>query len=237
LVKDTNEAVMRARTTRLAPGGAGAEVPGFIDHGLIERWLSASRAEPVRLRETVAKAREARGIDPAEAAALITSDDPELWEEVFDAARAVKEDIYGRRLVLFAPLYISNHCVNNCRYCGYRVSNRDLPRRRLTRDEIREEVAALEAMGHKRLALEAGEHPEQCSIDYVVEAIRTIYNTSTDEGRGSIRRVNVNIAATTVAEYRLLKEAEIGTYILFQETYHHPTYTRMHPSGPKSDYL
>jgi len=210
---------------------------GFIDHEAITGWLEAPPPERGRLREILDRAREARGLEPDEVAALVASDDPDLWAEVFTAAREVKEAIYGRRLVLFAPLYISNHCVNDCRYCGYRVSNRTLPRRKLTPDEIREEVLVLEAMGHKRLALETGEHPTECPTTYVVEAIQTIYETSSRDGRGEIRRVNVNVAATTVEDYRLLREVGIGTYVLFQETYHRPTYEVMHPSGPKSDYL
>ena len=136
-------------------------------------------------------------------------------------------------MVLFAPLYISNYCINNCVYCGYRRDNK-FDRRRLALDELREEVKILESLGHKRLALEAGEDPMNCSMEYILEAIRTIYDVK--EANGSIRRINVNIAATTVENYRRLKEAGIGTYILFQETYHRETYRQMHPSGPKADY-
>ena len=207
----------------------------FIDENKINSLLEEARTAPREMaREIITKGAEAKGLSPYEAAVLLHVEDPDTLELMYDTAYRVKEGIYGRRLVLFAPLYISNYCTNNCRYCGYRRDNGELNRRRLTMDEIREEVVALEAMGHKRLAVEAGEHPRECPIDYVLEAIRTIYEVK--DKNGSIRRVNVNIAATTVEEYRLLKEAGIGTYILFQETYHRPTYRAMHPAGPKRDY-
>ncbi|MBE3588233.1 MAG: [FeFe] hydrogenase H-cluster radical SAM maturase HydG [Thermoanaerobacteraceae bacterium] len=207
----------------------------FIDENKINSLLEEARTAPREMaREIITKGAEAKGLSPYEAAVLLHVEDPDTLELMYDTAYRVKEGIYGRRLVLFAPLYISNYCINNCRYCGYRRDNGELNRRRLTMDEIREEVVALEAMGHKRLAVEAGEHPRECPIDYVLEAIRTIYEVK--DKNGSIRRVNVNIAATTVEEYRLLKEAGIGTYILFQETYHRPTYRAMHPAGPKRDY-
>lgn len=238
----------RAEKTQARTGRAEVDLPvhyrrvrprenGFIDHDLILSWLGDRPAETSRLRSLVEKAGEARGLEPHEVAALLRSEDPDVWREVFAAARAVKESIYGRRLALFAPVYMSNYCVNDCRYCGYRVSNRKLDRRRLPLRELAQEVRLLEAMGHKRLALEAGEHPEACPTDYVVEAIQTIYETSSNSGRSQIRRINVNVAATTVSDYRRLREAGIGTYVLFQETYHRPTYEAMHPSGPKSDYL
>jgi len=212
----------------------GTQVADFIPHDVIEDLLrERTQPDPVRVRDILAKAREAQGLEPDEVAALIHTRDPGLLEELYAAAHEVKEAIYGKRLVFFAPLYFSNYCVNNCRYCGYRRDNR-FPRRRLTLEEVAEEVRVLERMGHKRLALEAGEDPVHCPIDYVLDVIETVY--ATKEGRGEIRRVNVNIAATTVEEYRLLKQARIGTYILFQETYHRPTYEYMHPSGPKSDY-
>ena len=212
----------------------GTQVADFIPHDVIDDLLrEQAQPDPVRVRDILAKAREAGGLEPEEVAVLIHTSDPGLLEEMYAAAHEVKEAIYGKRLVFFAPLYFSNYCVNNCRYCGYRRDNR-FPRRRLTLEEVAEEVRVLERMGHKRLALEAGEDPVHCPIDYVVDVIETVY--ATKEGRGEIRRVNVNIAATTVEEYRLLKQAHIGTYILFQETYHRPTYEYMHPSGPKSDY-
>lgn len=207
----------------------------FIDEKQIEAWLTAARrAGNDEARGIIGKARLAKGLSPYECAVLLHLEDSELLEEMYRAAKTIKESIYGRRLVLFAPLYVSNHCVNNCVYCGYRCANDAMPRRRLEMEEMREEVKILESLGHKRLALEAGEDPVNCSIDYILEAIRTIYDVK--EANGSIRRINVNIAATTVENYRLLKEAGIGTYILFQETYHRETYKAMHPSGPKRDY-
>ncbi|SMF46422.1 [FeFe] hydrogenase H-cluster radical SAM maturase HydG [Paenibacillus barengoltzii] len=180
------------------------------------------------------RARTAKGIRADEAAVLLNVEDDVLLEEIYHAAREVKERIYGNRIVLFAPLYVSNYCVNNCEYCGYKQSNKDMVRRRLNREELIREVEVLQQLGHKRLALEAGEDPEHCPIDYILECIETIYSVKVDNG--SIRRVNVNIAATTVENYRKLANVGIGTYILFQETYHRPTYSRMHPKGPKRDY-
>lgn len=206
----------------------------FINQEEIEGLLAEAALAPPRVAASIVeKAREAKGLEPYEAAVLLQTEDAAVWQAAFAAAREVKEKIYGRRMVLFAPLYISDYCVNNCRYCGYRRSNA-FPRRRLEWDELEQEVRILENMGHKRLAVEAGEDPVHCPLDYVVEVIRRIYRIT--EGRGSIRRVNVNIAATTVDEYRELKKAGIGTYVLFQETYHRPTYAYMHPSGPKADY-
>lgn len=206
----------------------------FINDALITSLLSAaSNASRREAAQIVKKAGEARGLAPEEAAVLLQVADNDLLDEMYRTANRIKEKIYGRRLVFFAPLYISNYCVNNCIYCGYHRENQ-FPRHRLTQQEIRQEVQVLEDMGHKRLAVECGEDPVHCPLDYVLEAIETIY--AVKEKRGSIRRVNVNIAATTVDHYRRLKEAKIGTYILFQETYHRPTYTLAHPSGPKSDY-
>jgi 2-iminoacetate synthase len=208
---------------------------GFIDEAAIHRLLEEARDYPAEgIKEIIAKGREAKGLSPFETAVLLQMGDGELGELLVRTAHEVKETIYGKRLVFFAPLYISNYCVNNCAYCGYKRSNRNLDRCRLNHDEIEAEVVALEAMGHKRLAVEAGEDPENCPLDYVLEAIRRIY--SVKDKMGSIRRVNVNIAATTVENYRKLKDVGIGTYILFQETYHRATYRKMHPSGPKKDY-
>ncbi|WP_425057747.1 Biotin synthase [Sporomusa carbonis] len=209
----------------------------FIDDALIGKLLNDAKEKSQNkdyVRSILTKAREYHGLSAAEVAVLLEVTDPELETEMFAAASAVKQAIYGTRIVLFAPLYISSHCVNNCTYCGYRAGNSEQLRRRLTLDEIKEEVEILESLGHKRLAVEAGEDPVNCPIEYVVDAIRQIY--SIKNGNGSIRRVNVNIAATTIEEYRMLKEAEIGTYILFQETYHRPTYAALHPTGPKKDY-
>jgi 2-iminoacetate synthase len=185
------------------------------------------------IREIIEKAREAKGLTPFETAALLNVEEVDVLKLIFQAAHEIKEKIYGKRLVLFAPLYISNYCINGCFYCGYRMANQ-IARRRLTFEEIQRETIALEAMGHKRIALEAGEDPKNCPLQYVLEAIRTIYRTG--DTKGNIRRINVTIAATTVEDYRKLKEAGIGTYILFQETYHRETYEKMHPAGPKRDY-
>lgn len=174
------------------------------------------------------------GLTHREAAVLLVQEDEDIWEKVFETAREVKRKYYGNRIVMFAPLYLSNYCVNGCVYCPYHSQNRDIPRRKLTQEEIAREVIALQDMGHKRLALEAGEHPTLNPIEYILESIRTIY--SIKHKNGAIRRVNVNIAATTVENYRKLHEAGIGTYILFQETYDKKRYELLHPRGPKSDY-
>ncbi len=209
----------------------------FIDDALIAKLLAEAKrqaGDKDAVRRIIAKAREYHGLSAAEVAVLLETTDPALLQEMFAAAAAVKKAIYGNRIVLFAPLYISSYCINNCAYCGYRQGNAGQLRRRLTPAEVKEEVEILESLGHKRLAVEAGEDPVNCPIDYVTDIIREIY--SVKDGNGSIRRVNVNIAATTVADYRQLKEVGIGTYILFQETYHRPTYAALHPSGPKRDY-
>jgi len=198
-------------------------------HTQLEAGWSKSKEEVLAV---VAKAKEGRGIEPEEAAALLQTEDPELIEEIFQEARRVKLKIYGKRLVLFAPLYLSNDCVNNCQYCGFRRDNPLISRKRLTPEEIREQVKELENLGHKRLLLECGESPLS-DIAFVEEAIATVY--ATKNGTGEIRRVNVNIAATTIDHYRRLKAAKIGTYQLFQETYHRATYEALH-DGPKRDY-
>lgn len=206
----------------------------FIDDEVIGRALeSGKNFSKEDIREILQKAREAKGLDLEDVAKLLFCEDEELLEEMYAVAKELKEKIYGKRIVIFAPLYYSDYCVNNCRYCGYRRDNKT-PRRRLTMEEVRREVEILEEMGHKRLALEAGEDPVHCPIEYTLEVINTVYDTKLKNG--SIRRVNINIAATTVENYRKLKEAGIGTYVLFQETYHRPTYKTMHPSGPKSNY-
>lgn len=169
-----------------------------------------------------------------EASALLACDDAGVNAAIKQLAHDIKQAYYGNRIVLFAPLYLSNYCVNSCLYCPYHAKNREIPRRKLTQDEIRAEVIALQDMGHKRLAIEAGEDPKHNPIEYILESMDTIY--SIKHKNGAIRRVNVNIAATTVEEYRMLKKAEIGTYILFQETYNKEGYKRLHPTGPKSDY-
>ena len=169
-----------------------------------------------------------------EASVLLACEDPERVQRLFEIAEEIKQAYYGNRIVLFAPLYLSNYCVNGCLYCPYHAKNRTIPRRKLTQDEIRAEVVALQDMGHKLLAIEAGEDPKHNPIEYILESMETIY--SIKHRNGAIRRVNVNIAATTVDEYRMLKDAEIGTYILFQETYHKESYLHLHPTGPKHDY-
>ena len=206
----------------------------FINEKQVHDLLVTAKAAPDKeAREIVQKGKDAKGLTPYETAVLLQNHDKETIKSLFAAAHEVKEKIYGKRLVFFAPLYISNYCINNCSYCGYRKDN-EITRRRLDLHEIEQEIIALEAMGHKRLALETGEDPVNCPIDYVLDSIKKIYEVKNKTG--SIRRVNVNIAATTVEDYRKLKEAGIGTYILFQETYHRETYKEMHPSGPKKDY-
>ena len=174
------------------------------------------------------------GLNHREAAVLLACEIPEKIEEMYKLAEEIKLAFYGNRIVMFAPLYLSNYCVNGCVYCPYHLKNKTIPRKKLTQEEIKAEVIALQDMGHKRLALELGEDPVRNPIEYVLESIKTIY--SIKHKNGAIRRVNVNIAATTVENYRLLKEAGIGTYILFQETYHKESYLELHPTGPKHDY-
>ncbi|HEY3377103.1 MAG TPA: [FeFe] hydrogenase H-cluster radical SAM maturase HydG [Armatimonadota bacterium] len=208
----------------------------FICHDEILETLAAAKAvaaDPARIRAILDKAATFQGLTHREAAVLLECRTPEILDEIFTLARTVKEHIYGRRIVMFAPLYLSDYCVNKCTYCGYNHEH-CMTRRRLTQQELLEEVHVLESMGHKRLALEAGEDPVNCPIDYILDCIQTIY--SIKHNNGEIRRVNVNIAATTVENYRKLKDAGIGTYILFQETYHKPTYLRVHPAGPKHNY-
>lgn len=206
-----------------------------IDDARIQALL-AQRAErdAGRVREVLAKAVELQGLDLPDVAVLAAISDPALLAELFAAAKRVKETIYGRRLVLFAPLYISNLCANECLYCAFRARNAAVKRRALTVPEIEREVAALVEQGHKRILLVAGESYPREGLDYILEAIAAIYQTK--RGRGEIRRVNVNIAPLTVDEFRRLKDAGIGTYQLFQETYHRPTYARVHVSGRKRDY-
>ena len=180
------------------------------------------------------KARLKKGLTHREAAVLLDCDIPEKVEEIYALAREIKQDYYGNRIVLFAPLYLSNYCVNGCVYCPYHFKNKHIPRKKLTQDEIRQEVSALQDMGHKRLAIESGEDPVNNPIEYILESIKTIYDVK--HKNGSIRRVNVNIAATTVENYKKLHDAGIGTYILFQETYNKESYEKLHPSGPKHNY-
>ncbi len=180
------------------------------------------------------KARLRKGLDHREASVLLACQDEEKIKEIYTLANQIKEDFYGSRIVMFAPLYLSNYCVNGCVYCPYHMKNKHIARKKLTQEEIVKEVTALQDMGHKRLAIEAGEDPVNNPIEYILESIKTIY--SIQHKNGAIRRVNVNIAATTVENYRRLHDAGIGTYILFQETYHKESYEKLHPTGPKHDY-
>ena len=186
------------------------------------------------IEEILAKAAEGRGLNHREAAILLACGEESIIERIFSLARSIKQRIYGNRIVMFAPLYLSNYCINGCTYCPYHAINRTIPRRKLSQEEIRREVIALQDMGHKRLALEAGEHPKYSPIEYILESIDTIY--SIHHRNGAIRRVNVNIAATSIEEYKMLKDAGIGTYILFQETYSRQRYEQLHPTGPKSNW-
>lgn len=180
------------------------------------------------------KARERKGLDHREASVLLACDIEEKNKEIYALAEQIKKDFYGNRIVMFAPLYLSNYCVNGCVYCPYHRKNKHIARKKLTQEEVKQEVIALQDMGHKRLAIEAGEDPEMNPIEYILECINTIY--SIKHKNGAIRRVNVNIAATTVENYKKLADAGIGTYILFQETYHKESYEKLHPTGPKHNY-
>lgn len=197
-------------------------------------YADANKENVALIDEIIEKARQQKGLTHREASVLLACDIPEKMEEVYRLAEQIKKDYYGNRIVLFAPLYLSNYCVNGCVYCPYHLKNKHIARKKLTQEEIRKEVTALQDMGHKRLAIEAGEDPVNNPIEYILECIDTIY--SIKHKNGAIRRVNVNIAATTVENYRKLKEAGIGTYILFQETYHKESYEKLHPTGPKHNY-
>ena len=209
----------------------------FIDHAEVLESLSEAAREsrnPQRVREILEKAALCKGLTHREAAILLDCDDPMLEERLYELAGEIKQRFYGNRIVLFAPLYLSNYCINGCVYCPYHAKNRSIPRKKLSQEEIAEEVRALIRTGHKRLAVEAGEDPRNNPLEYILDSIHTIY--SVQEGGNSIRRVNVNIAATDVESYRKLKAAGIGTYILFQETYNRQQYESLHPTGPKSNY-
>ena len=197
-------------------------------------YADANKDNVELIDEIIAKAKLQKGLNHREASVLLACEIPEKIQEVYDLAKKIKEDYYGNRIVLFAPLYLSNYCVNGCVYCPYHLKNKHIARKKLTQEEIVKEVTALQDMGHKRLAIELGEDPVNNPIDYVLESIKTIYGIK--HKNGAIRRINVNIAATTVENYRKLKEPEIGTYILFQETYNKKSYEELHPTGPKHDY-
>lgn len=209
----------------------------FINHEEILESLDYGRDhknDRKLIKEILEKAKKAHGLSHREAFVLLSCQEEDLNGEIFSLAKKLKEKFYGNRIVLFAPLYLSNYCVNGCLYCPYHAKNKTIPRRKLSQDEIRKEVIALQDLGHKRLALETGEDPVNNPIEYVLESIKTIY--SIKHKNGSIRRVNVNIAATTEENYKKLLDAEIGTYILFQETYNKKNYELLHPTGPKHDY-
>ena len=209
----------------------------FISHEEILETLAyadENKTNEALIDSILEKARLRKGLSHREASVLLACPIEEKNQEIYRLAEQIKKDFYGNRIVLFAPLYLSNYCINGCVYCPYHAKNKHIPRKKLTQDEIRREVMALQDMGHKRLALETGEDPVHNPIEYMLESIDTIY--SIKHKNGAIRRVNVNIAATTVENYRKLKDAGIGTYILFQETYHKESYEKLHPTGPKHDY-
>ncbi len=207
----------------------------FINEDYINELLAVT-TEPTtdEIRSIISKSLDKDMLSVDEVATLLRVKDEDDLQLIFDAAKEIKKNIYGNRIVMFAPLYASNYCVNGCTYCGFKCKNK-MERKILTDDELREEARALVEMGHKRIALEAGEDDKHCPIEYIVHAMDVLYKTKVDNG--ALRRINVNVAATTVENYRRLKEAEIGTYILFQETYHEESYKKFHPTGPKSDYL
>lgn len=209
----------------------------FIDHNEIMETLTyadENKGNRELITAIIEKAKQRKGLSHREASVLLACELDDLNQEVYSLAKKIKQDFYGNRIVMFAPLYLSNYCVNGCLYCPYHLKNKHIARKKLTQEEIKTEVIALQDMGHKRLALELGEDPIHNPIEYVLECIKTIY--SIKHKNGAIRRVNVNIAATTVENYQKLKEAGIGTYILFQETYHKESYEYLHPTGPKSNY-
>ena len=209
----------------------------FINHEeILEtlRYAEENKHNEALIAQILEKAKKRKGLEHREAMVLLDCDIEEKNQEIYALAEQIKKDFYGNRIVMFAPLYLSNYCVNGCVYCPYHAKNKHISRKKLTQEEIRKEVIALQDMGHKRLALETGEDPVNNPIEYVLESIKTIY--SIKHKNGAIRRVNVNIAATTVENYRKLKEAGIGTYIPFQETYHKESYEKLHPTGPKHNY-
>ena len=209
----------------------------FINHEEILESLEyakSNKSNKELIEEILDKANRAKGLTHREAAVLLECEDKELIDRMFKMAEDIKKRFYGNRIVMFAPLYLSNYCINGCIYCPYHLKNKTIARKKLTQEEIKREVIALQDLGHKRLALEAGEDPKNNPLEYILESVKTIY--SIKHKNGAIRRVNVNIAATTVEDYRKLKEAGIGTYILFQETYNKESYEKLHPTGPKHDY-
>ena len=209
----------------------------FIDHEEVLaslKYADEHKSDAALIDSIIEKAKELKGLSHREASVLLACELPEQTQKIYALAEQIKKDFYGNRIVLFAPLYLSNYCVNGCVYCPYHHQNKHIPRKKLTQEEVIKEVTALQDMGHKRLALETGEDPVNNPIEYVLECIKTIYGIK--HKNGAIRRVNVNIAATTVENYKKLKDAGIGTYILFQETYHKENYENLHPTGPKHNY-
>ncbi len=209
----------------------------FISHDEIMeslKYADANKDNVELIDSIIEKAKLRKGLDHREASVLLACDIPEKIAEIYNLAEQIKKDFYGNRIVMFAPLYLSNYCVNGCVYCPYHMKNKNIPRKKLNQEEVAREVTALQDMGHKRLAIESGEDPVNNPIEYILECIDTIYGIK--HKNGAIRRVNVNIAATTVENYKKLKDAGIGTYILFQETYHKESYEKLHPTGPKHDY-
>ncbi|MHC4236759.1 MAG: [FeFe] hydrogenase H-cluster radical SAM maturase HydG [Planctomycetota bacterium] len=210
--------------------------PNIINEETIEKWLRDTHdpASPAAIRDIISKAKELKGLDAEDIAKLTSIRDPELLGELFQAAKEIKEVIYGNRMVIFSPLYISNLCQNECLYCAFRAKNKAVKRRALSRDEVQQETKILINQGHKRVLLVAGESYPRQGFQYVLDSIAAVYETKV--GNGEIRRVNINVAPLDVDEFRQLKAAEIGTYQLFQETYHRPTYKKVHVSGQKADY-
>lgn len=209
----------------------------FINHDEILdtlKYADEHKRDEKLITEILSKAKERKGLSHREASVLLACELEDKNKELYTLAKQIKQDFYGNRIVMFAPLYLSNYCVNGCVYCPYHAKNKHIARKKLTQEQVKAEVIALQDMGHKRLAIEAGEDPVNNPIEYILECINTIY--SVKHKNGAIRRVNVNIAATTVENYKKLKDAGIGTYILFQETYHKESYKKLHPTGPKSNY-
>lgn len=228
---------MTGKDDRMMYNVHSAKAEEFINHQEILdtiAWAEENKNNKEAVEALIERAGDCKGLTHREAALLLVCEDPELVEKMYGTAKEIKKKFYGNRIVMFAPLYLSNYCINGCVYCPYHAKNKHIRRKKLTQEEIRREVIALQDMGHKRLALETGEDPKNNPIEYVLESIKTIYGIK--HKNGAIRRVNVNIAATSVENYRKLKEAGIGTYILFQETYNKESYEALHPTGPKSDY-
>ncbi|MBO8158905.1 [FeFe] hydrogenase H-cluster radical SAM maturase HydG [Thermosyntropha sp.] len=206
----------------------------FIDdHFIYETLMANKNPDKSRIREIISKSLELNRLEPEETAALLNCEDEELWEEMFEAGGKIKEKVYGRRIVFFAPLYVSNYCVNSCVYCGFRTENEKTVRKQLTMEEVEAEVKALISKGHKRLIVVFGEHPLS-DVHFIAKTLNTVYNTK--EGRGEIRRCNVNAAPMSIEDLEILRDVGIGTFQVFQETYHHETYRKLHPRGIKANY-